>query len=118
MHDERDEPTPGDSGDEIGWLDLCAVYRAPDEPSAIHVTAMLRSVGIVARVRSAQIPAFDGAFAMAVGFWGEVMVPREDFLNARTLVEAFVRDAEGGGPEVPWLPSEMQGTKGTESAPQ
>ena len=99
MRDERDVPAPGDSGEKVGWLDLCAVYRAPDESSAIHLTAMLRSVGIAARVRSAQIPAFDGAFAMAVGYWGEVMVPREDVLSALGMVEALVRDAEDATPQ-------------------
>lgn len=98
---EARDPTPPDDGvPEIEWADLCPVYRAPDESSAIHVTAMLRSAGVTARIRSAQIPAFDGAFAMAVGYWGEVVVPREEFLRARELVELFVREAERGGPEL------------------
>jgi hypothetical protein len=107
MVDGREEPPPDDDGPEIEWADLCSVYRAPDESSAIHVTAMLRSAGITARIRSAQIPAFDGAFAMAIGYWGTVMVPRAEYLRARELVELFVGEAERGGPELRWPPPEL-----------
>lgn len=102
----REVPREGD-GPEIEWADLCALYRAPDESSAIHVTAMLRSAGITARIRSAQIPAFDGAFAMAVGFWGTVLVPREEYLRARELLDLFLAEAERGGPDLRWPPPEL-----------
>ena len=101
-----DEPAGTQSGG-AEWLDLYPVYRAPDEPSAIHVEAMLRSAGIPARIRSAQIAAFDGVFASAVGYWGQVLVTREDLLRARALVEEFVREAERGGPSLRWPPPEM-----------
>ena len=111
MVDKPDEPPEDGEGTELAWADLCSVYRAPDEPSAIHVTAMLRSAEITARIRSAQIPAFDGAFAMAVGYWGTVMVPREEYLRARELVELFVGEAERGGPELRWPPPELGGSE-------
>jgi hypothetical protein len=110
MDDTPSEPPAGGDGPALEWADLCSVYRAPDESSAIHVTAMLRSAGIAARIRSAQIPAFDGAFAMAVGYWGTVMVPREEYLRARELVELFSAEAERGGPELRWPPPEMGAT--------
>jgi hypothetical protein len=75
--------------DELAWLDLYPVYDAADEDSAIHVQALLVSAGIEARIRSAQVPGFDGAFASAVGFWGQVMVPRREVVQARALLEQF-----------------------------
>jgi hypothetical protein len=101
------DETPTVEPDGLQWLDLYPVYRAPDEPSAIHLEAMLRSAGIAARIRSAQIAAFDGVFANAVGYWGEVLVAREDLLRARALVEEFLREAERGGPALRWPPPEM-----------
>jgi hypothetical protein len=76
------------------WVDLRPVYDAPDEASAIHVRTLLQSAGMAARIRSAQVPAFDGALASGVGFWGQVMVAAADEPGARTLVEAFLREVE------------------------
>jgi hypothetical protein len=109
MRDESDEPERSGEGPGPEWLDLYPAYHAPDEPSAIHVEAMLRSAGIASRIRSAQIPAYDGVFVAAVGYWGQVLVAREDLLAARALVEEFVREAERGGPSWRWPPSEMDG---------
>jgi len=87
----------GDGGSEepdreerVSWLDLCPVYEAPDEVTAIHVQAFLIGAGLEARIRSAQVPCFDGAFAMAVGYWGHVLVTRGDFLRARALLENWL----------------------------
>jgi hypothetical protein len=73
------------------WVDLEAVYDAPDEDSAIHVQALLKSAGFDARIRSAQVPCFDGAFASAVGYWGQVVVPRETADGARELLKDLKR---------------------------
>ena len=79
----------GPGGEDLAWMELYPVYKAPDEDSAIHVQALLASAGIEARIRSAQIPGFDGAFAMAVGFWGQVFVPRGEVIRAREVLAAF-----------------------------
>jgi len=105
---EPSDMLPGDDADgDLEWVDLVPVYEAPDEPSAIHVRAMLQSAGIAARIRSAQIAGFNGAFASAIGFWGQVMVPRDEVVTARALVADFVRDAERGGPSLRWPPPEL-----------
>lgn len=79
----------GETG--IEWVELYPVYDAPDEAAAIHVSSLLCSAGLEARIRSAQIPCFDGAFASAIGYWGQVVVPMAEVLAARALVEAFQR---------------------------
>ncbi|MBM3316523.1 MAG: hypothetical protein FJY75_01595 [Candidatus Eisenbacteria bacterium] len=88
LHSEKGLPAgPGDGA--LEWLDLWPVHDAADEDSAIHLQALLRSAGIAARVRSAQVPGFDGVFAMAVGFWGQVLVPKSDVLRARQILDAL-----------------------------
>lgn len=89
-----DDAPAGTAGDELRWLDLVRVHEAANEDTAIHLCALLQSAGIEARVQSAQVAAYDGAFLAAVGFWGHVMVPREDEARARVLIA----DLLSGGP--------------------
>jgi hypothetical protein len=77
--------------DRVRWLDLVPVSEAANEDTAIHLCALLQSAGIEARVRSAQVAAFDGAFSAAVGYWGQVLVPRADALRAREFVTEFLQ---------------------------
>jgi hypothetical protein len=77
-------------GDGVRWLDLVPVHDAANEDSAIHLCALLKSAGIEARVRSAQVAAFDGAFSAAVGYWGQVVAPRADAARARELLAEFL----------------------------
>ena len=94
MNDEGGRKKDQERGCEMEWLELHSVYDAPDEATAIHVRALLAGAGIAARVRSAQIPGFDGAFAMAVGYWGQVMVAWRDVVRAKALLEAFLEELE------------------------
>jgi hypothetical protein len=116
MNERPENDSPGDGTVGFEWIDLFPVYEAADEPSAIHVQAMLQSAGITARIRSAQIPAFDGVFASAIGFWGQVMVPRDEVVAARALIKDFVRDAERGGPSLRWPPPELGEDEPTEAS--
>ena len=94
MKDEGGNRNGVERNGEMEWLELHPVYDAPDEAIAIHVRALLVGAGIAARVRSAQIPGFDGAFAMAVGYWGQVMVAWRDVVRAKALLEAFLEELE------------------------
>jgi hypothetical protein len=111
MNDEGGNRNGGERNGEMEWLELHPVYDAADEATAIHVQALLTGVGIAARVRSAQIPGFDGAFAMAVGYWGQVMVAWRDVVRAKALLEAFEEEL---GREDPPGPSERGGNEGTD----
>ena len=95
--DSDDEQRNGEPATEVEWLDLYPVYDAQDEATAIHVQSFLLGAGIEARVRSAQIPGFDGAYAMAVGFWGQVLVHRREVIRAKALLETFLEQVEGEG---------------------
>lgn len=80
----------------LEWLDLRAIYEAPDEPTAIHIQAFLCGAGIDARIRSAQIAGFDGAYAAAIGYWGHVLVPLREVVRAKALLESFLAETERG----------------------
>jgi hypothetical protein len=111
MKDDGGRRNGQEPNDEVEWLELHPVYDAADEATAIHVQALLTGVGIAARVRSAQIPGFDGAFAMAVGYWGQVMVAWRDVVRAKALLEAFEEEL---GREDPPGPSERGEDEGTD----
>ncbi|MBD3237173.1 MAG: hypothetical protein GF330_10740 [Candidatus Eisenbacteria bacterium] len=94
MRNDEDPGREPREGEEVEWLDLHPVFDAPDEATAIHVRALLRGGGIEARIRSKQIPGFDGAYAMALGYWGQVMVPRREVIRAKALLEPLLREIE------------------------
>jgi hypothetical protein len=100
VEEEREAPPPEERGgeEELEWVDLVPVFRAPDEAGAIHVRSLLASAGLDARIRSAQVPWLDGIMASGVGFWGQVMVPRAEAEAARALLADFWA-ASGGSPE-------------------
>ncbi len=98
---DEDEQGSGNGEGRVEWVDLYPVYDAMDEPAAIHVRAMLCSAGLDARIRSAQIPCFDGAFACAVGYWGQVLVPRPEVITAKAILEALEREGALGSEEDP-----------------
>jgi hypothetical protein len=84
----------GEGDERLSWLDLAAICEAGNEDSAIHLCALLQSAGIEARVRSAQVAAFDGVFSAGVGYWGHVMVPRAEAARARELLADFMRSVD------------------------
>ncbi len=71
------------------WLDLYPVYEAQDEVSALGIQALLLAEGIEAKVRSAQVPGMDSVFAVALGYWGHVLVPRRDVIRAKEIIRLF-----------------------------
>ncbi len=94
--DDADDVGGGQDDPAIVWVDLYPVYDAPDEATAIHVQAWLRSAGLTVHIRSGQVPGFDGAVAMGLGYWGQVMVARDEVLQARALLsELLTRITEG-----------------------
>lgn len=92
-------PAPDDGGEERVWIDLRAVYLAPDEFSALAVQRVLADAEIVSRVRSVQLPWADGLVSNIKGYWGEVLVPPEDVEHARELIDEYLKsiDSDLGG---------------------
>lgn len=89
MPDDKEEE------EERVWIDLRAVYRAPDEFSALAVQRVLADAEIESRVRSVQIPWADGLISNIKGYWGEVLVPAEDVEHARELVSEYLKSIDG-----------------------
>ena len=68
-----------------------AVYKAPDELSAITLQKVLESEGIKAWIQSTQIPWYDGIMKMVEGYWGKVIVFEDQEAQARDTIEDFLK---------------------------
>ncbi len=82
---------------ELVWVELRAVYRAPDEFSALAVERVLAAEEIRSLVRSGQIPWADGLMSNLTGYWGQVLVAPEDYEQALALVTEYLESLERGG---------------------
>jgi hypothetical protein len=76
------------------WVDLRPVYFAPDEFSALAVQRVLEEADIESRVRSVQIPWVDGVMGNIKGYWGQVLVPEEQFDQAREIVAEYLHSID------------------------
>ena len=71
-------------------VELVPVYRAPQESTAEIVRALLESEGIQVVYRSLHAPAvYDGLFAVADGFWADLMVREDQAERAKEILRAF-----------------------------
>jgi Putative prokaryotic signal transducing protein len=73
-----------------------AVYKAPDEISAITLQKVLESEGIRAWIQSIQVPWYDGIMKMVEGYWGKVMVFEDQEADARRVMEEYFRSLGPG----------------------
>jgi hypothetical protein len=73
-----------------------AVYKAPDEISAITLQKVLESEGIRAWIQSIQVPWYDGIMKMVEGYWGKVMVFEDQEPDARRVMEEYFRSLGPG----------------------
>jgi len=63
------------------------LYKPPDELLAVRIKDLLEQQGVVAVLRSYQMPWYDGLAKMMRPEWGEVLVADEDFDRAKELLE-------------------------------
>jgi hypothetical protein len=63
------------------------LYKPPDELLAVRIKDLLEQQGIVAMLRSYQMPWYNGLAKMMRSEWGEVLVTEEDFDRAKELLE-------------------------------
>jgi hypothetical protein len=63
------------------------LYKPPDELLAVRIKDMLEQQGIVAVLRSYQMPWYDGLAKMMRPEWGEVLVAEEDYDRAKELLD-------------------------------
>jgi hypothetical protein len=69
---------------------MVAVFEAPDQISALAVSALLNDHQIDSVVRSDQIPMYDGVAMMLFPRWGRVLVLEDREAQARELVGQFL----------------------------
>ncbi|HET9232986.1 MAG TPA: DUF2007 domain-containing protein [Candidatus Eisenbacteria bacterium] len=73
-----------------------AVYKAPDEISAITLQKVLESEGVRAWIQSIQVPWYDGIMKMVEGYWGKVMVFEDQEAEAHRVIEDYFRSLGPG----------------------
>jgi Putative prokaryotic signal transducing protein len=77
-------------------LRTMAVYKAPDEITAITLQKVLESEGIPAFIQSVQLPWYDGIMKMVEGYWGKVVVFEDQEEEARRVIEDYFRNLGPG----------------------
>jgi hypothetical protein len=73
-----------------------AVYKAPDELSAITLRQLLESEGIRSWIQTIQVPWVDGIMKMVEGYWGKVMVFEDQEDEARHVIDAYLKSLGPG----------------------
>jgi hypothetical protein len=63
------------------------LYKPPDELLAVRIKDLLEQQGVVAVLRSYQMPWYNGLAKMMRPEWGEVLVTEEDFDRAKELLD-------------------------------
>jgi hypothetical protein len=76
---------------------LKILYCPADELLAIRIKDLLEQHGIMAMLRSFQMPWFDGITKMMRPEWGEVLVAEEDLDEAQELLNDLLATLEQGG---------------------
>lgn len=79
------------------------LYKPLDELLAVRIKDLLEQQGIVAMLRSYQMPWYNGLAKMMRPEWGEVLVADEDFVRAKELLEdllAVVKAETAGEGEI------------------
>jgi hypothetical protein len=71
-------------------MEYISVYKVKDEAEAICLQDLLKKEGIISNIKSRQIPMYDGIMKMAYGYWGELLVKKEDFEQAKDIIEGFL----------------------------
>ncbi len=72
-----------------------AVYKAPDEWTAVTVKELLEESGLTVIVQCIQEPWQEGITRMVEGYWGKVLVYETDALEARKLIEEYLKGIDG-----------------------
>ncbi len=80
---------------------LVVVYRAGDEFVAGVVKDLLEGEGIPVVLESKQVAWLDGAMKMGEGYWGDVVVPRNDAERAKKLIQEYSAKASIEDEDVP-----------------
>lgn len=71
---------------------LVVVFKAPDESTANLVHGLLVGEGIPAVIESRQVAWMDGVMKLGEGYWGNIVVPKEDADRSREVIAAFHAD--------------------------
>jgi hypothetical protein len=77
-------------------MSLRVLYKPSDELLAVRIKDLLEQEGIVAMLRSYQMPWYNGLAKMMRPEWGEVLIAEEDWSRAKELLDDLLASLEPG----------------------
>jgi hypothetical protein len=90
------EPEPALSEGDVDSGEI--VQRVPDAASGALLCGLLEHHGIPALLRSAMLPGYPGVGRdWSTSAWGEILVPRSDAEEARSVIGDYLAAIERGG---------------------
>ena len=75
-------------------MSLRVLYKPSDELLAVRIKDLLEQEGIVAMLRSYQMPWYNGLAKMMRPEWGEVLIAEEDWSRAKELLDDLLASLE------------------------
>jgi len=86
--------------DESEYVDLVELEKILDEVSGIMMKGILINNGIDAVLQSDKIPWLDGiSDTWSKNYWGQLLVPKEEFEKARKILDEYLGSVEDLGTE-------------------
>lgn len=76
-------------------FEMVDIYKIPDEITGLAIRSFLADHGIDAVLQDMQASFYAGTLNMFLGYWGKLLVPKEQEEQARGLLEDFLRDFQG-----------------------
>lgn len=71
------------------------IFKVPDEITGLAVRSFMAGNGVDAVLQNMQASFYAGTLNLVLGYWGKLLVPKEQETKARGLLEEFLRDFQG-----------------------
>jgi membrane protein YqaA with SNARE-associated domain len=71
------------------------IYKIPDEITGMALSSFLADAGVEASVQPMEASFYGGALNVMLGYWGKLLVPRDQEVKARKQLEIFLREFHG-----------------------
>jgi membrane protein YqaA with SNARE-associated domain len=76
-------------------FEMVEIYKIPDEITGMALNSFLVDAGIEASIQPMEASFYGGALNVMLGYWGKLLVPRDEETKARKLLETFIREFHG-----------------------
>ena len=77
---------------QMEMFEMVEIYKIPDEITGMALSSFLADAGVQASIQPMEASFYGGALNVMLGYWGKLLVEREDEAKARKFLEDFLRD--------------------------